>query len=215
MKRVSKLFAACLATAFAGMAFVAGAADEAPTTALGFTVKDIDGKEVDLAKKYDGKVCLIVNVASKCGLTPQYEQLTELHKKYKEKGLAILAFPANNFNEQEPGTDAEIKEFCATKYSVDFDLFSKISVKGDDQAPLYKYLTSAETNKDFAGDIGWNFTKFVIGKDGKVVARFDSKVKPDAPEVVKAIEDALAAEAAGGDEWDDLNVGNLSGQAVL
>jgi glutathione peroxidase len=214
MKRVSKsLFA--VAAAFVGMAFVAGAADEAPKTALSFTVKDIDGKEVDLAKKYEGKVVLIVNTASKCGLTPQYEQLVELQAKYKDKGLAVLGFPANNFNEQEPGTDAEIKEFCATKYSVNFDLFSKISVKGDDQAPLYKYLTSEETNKGFGGEIGWNFTKFVVGKDGKVVARFDSKVKPDAPEVVKAIEDALAAEAAGGDEWDDLNVGNLSGQAVL
>lgn len=215
MKRVSKSLFAFAAAAFVGMAFVAGAADEAPKSALSFTVKDIDGKEVDLAKKYEGKVCLIVNVASKCGLTPQYEQLVGLQTKYKEKGLAVLGFPANNFNEQEPGTEAEIKEFCASKYSVNFDLFSKISVKGDDQAPLYKYLTSEETNKGFAGEIGWNFTKFVVGKDGKVVARFDSKVKPDAPEVVKAIEDALAAEAAGGDEWDDLNVGNLSGKAVL
>jgi len=215
MKTASKLFAACLATAVVGAAFVAGAADEAPATALGFTVKDIDGKEVDLAKKYDGKVCLIVNTASKCGLTPQYEQLTALQEKYKEKGFAVLGFPANNFNEQEPGTDAEIKEFCATKYSVNFDLFSKISVKGDDQAPLYKYLTAEDTNKDHAGEIEWNFTKFVVGKDGKVVARFGPKVKPDAPEVVKAIEDALAADAGGDDEWDDLNVGNLSGQQVL
>lgn len=211
MKRVSFLLIACMVLALVG---VAQAEDKAPAGPLDFKVKDIDGKEVDLAKKYEGKVCLIVNVASKCGLTPQYEQLTELDKKYKEKGLAILAFPANNFNEQEPGTNDEIKEFCATKYSVDFDLFSKLSVKGEDQAPLYKYLTSDKTDKDFAGEIEWNFTKFIVGKDGKVVARFGPKVKPDAPEVVKAIEDALAAEA-GGSEWDDLNVGNLSGKAVL
>lgn len=211
MKRVSFLLIACMVLALVG---VAQAEDKAPAGPLDFKVKDIDGKEVDLAKKYEGKVCLIVNVASKCGLTPQYEQLTELDKKYKEKGLAILAFPANNFNEQEPGTNEEIKEFCATKYSVDFDLFSKLSVKGEDQAPLYKYLTAEETDKDFAGEIEWNFTKFIVGKGGKVVARFGPKVKPDAPEVVKAIEDALAAEA-GGSEWDDLNVGNLSGKAVL
>lgn len=208
MKRVSILMFACVA-----MALVAGAADT-PSTPLGFKVKDIDGKEVDLAKKYDGKVCLIVNVASKCGLTPQYEQLQALHKKYQEQGLAILAFPANNFNDQEPGTDAEIKEFCATKYSVDFDLYSKISVKGDDQAPIYKYLTSEESNKDYAGEIEWNFTKFLVGKDGSVVARFAPKTTPDDPKVVKAIEDALAAESAD-DEWDALGVGNLSGQAVL
>ena len=214
MKRVSKSLFAFAAAAFVGMAFVANAADKAPKSALGFTVKDIDGKDVDLAKKYEGKVCLIVNVASKCGNTPQYEQLVALQTKYKEKGFAVLGFPANNFKEQEPGTDAEIKEFCATKYSVNFDLFSKISVGGADQAPLYKYLTSADTDKDHAGEISWNFEKFVIGKDGKVVARFEPKVKPDAPEVVKAIEDALAAKG-GGDEWDDLNVGNLSGKAVL
>lgn len=214
MKRISKSLFAFAAAAFVGMAFVAGAADQAPKSALGFTVKDIDGKDVDLAKKYEGKVCLIVNVASKCGNTPQYEQLVALQTKYKDKGFAVLGFPANNFKEQEPGTDAEIKEFCATKYSVNFDLFSKISVAGADQAPLYKYLTSKETNKDHAGEITWNFEKFVIGKDGKVVARFEPKVKPDAPEVIKAIEDALAAKG-GGDEWDDLNVGNLSGQAVL
>lgn len=214
MKRVSLILTTCVALALAGVAQAADEKAEAPESPLGFTVKDIDGKEVDLAKKYDGKVCLIVNVASECGLTPQYEQLTELHEKYKEEGLAILAFPANDFNNQEPGSNEEIKEFCSTKYGVDFDLFSKISVKGDDQAPLYAYLTSEETNEDFAGEIEWNFTKFIVGKDGKVVARFAPKVKPDAPEVVKALEEALAAEA-GGDEWDDLDIGNLSGQQIL
>jgi glutathione peroxidase len=214
MKRLSLIVTACAALLLAGIAQAAEKAD-APAGPLAFKVKDIDGKEVDLAKKYEGKVCLVVNVASKCGNTPQYEQLEALHKKYQEKGLAILAFPANNFGGQEPGTEAEIKEFCKSTYGVEFDLFSKLSVKGDDQAPLYKYLTSEETNKDFAGDITWNFEKFLIGKDGKVIARFDPKTKPDDAKVVKAIEDALAAEAAGGDEWDDLNVGNLSGKAVL
>ena len=211
MKRASILAFACVAMALAGIAHAA----EAPTGPLGFKVKDIDGKEVDLAKKYDGKVSLIVNVASECGLTDKnYAQLAELHKKYQEKGLAILAFPANNFGEQEPGTDAEIKEFCTKEKKVEFDLFSKISVKGDDIAPLYDFLTSEKTNKDFAGEIEWNFTKFLVGKGGKVIARFGPKVDPEDPKVVKAIEDAIAKEA-GGDEWDDLDVGNLSGQAVL
>ncbi len=211
MKRASIMLFACVAMALTGIAQAA----EAPTSPLGFKVNDIDGKEVDLAKKYDGKVCLIVNVASKCGLTDKnYAQLNELDKKYKEKGLAILAFPANNFGEQEPGSDADIKAFCTKEKNVEFDLFSKISVKGDDQAPLYDFLTSEKTNKDFAGEIEWNFTKFLVGKDGKVVARFGPKVDPEDPKVVKAIDDALAA-SAGGDEWDDLDVGNLSGQAVL
>ncbi len=210
MKRVSILLFACVAMALAGIAQAA----DAPTSPLGFKVKDIAGKEVDLAKKYDGKVCLIVNVASKCGLTPQYEQLVALDKKYKEQGLAILAFPANNFDKQEPGSNEDIKAFCTKEFNVEFDLFSKLSVKGDDQAPLYQFLTSEKTNKDFAGEIEWNFTKFVVGKDGAVVARFGPKVKPDDPKVIKALEDAIAAEGDD-DEWDDLDVGNLSGQAVL
>lgn len=215
MKRVTFMLSACVALALAGVAQAAEEKAKAPESPLGFTVKDIDGKEVDLAKKYDGKVCLIVNVASKCGLTDDhYKKLTALHEKYKEKGLAILAFPANNFGNQEPGSNKEIQEFCSKEYGVDFDLFSKISVKGDDQAPIYEYLTSEKTNKDHAGEIEWNFTKFLVGKDGKVVARFAPKTMPDDPKVVKAIEDALAAEA-GGDEWDDLDIGNLSGQQIL
>ena len=209
MKRASILLFACVALVLAGLAQA-----EAPTSPLGFKVKDNSGKEVDLAKKYDGKVCLIVNVASECGLTDKnYEQLVEIDKKYKEKGLAILAFPANNFSGQEPGSDAEIKEFCAKK-NVEFDLYAKISVKGDDIAPLYNFLTSEKTNKDFAGEIEWNFTKFLVGKDGKVINRFGPKVDPKDPKVIKAIDDALAA-SSGGDEWDDLDVGNLSGKAVL
>jgi glutathione peroxidase len=210
MKRASILVLACVALALAGAAQAA----EAPTSPLGFKVKDISGKEVDLAKKYEGKVCLIVNVASKCGLTEKnYAQLNELHAKYKEKGLAILAFPANNFGGQEPGSEAEIAEFCAKK-KVEFDLYSKVSVKGDDQAEIYKFLTSEKTNKEFAGDIEWNFTKFLVGKDGKLAARFGPKVDPKDPKLVKALDDAIAAEGED-DEWDDLDVGNLSGQAVL
>jgi glutathione peroxidase len=169
---------------------------EGGAEALKHTVKDIDGKEVKLEDKYKGKVVMIVNVASKCGLTPQYEQLQALHEKYHDQGLEILGFPANNFGRQEPGTELEIKEFCASRYNVGFDMFSKVSVKDDSQEgtqhPLYKDLTREETNGQFAGDIKWNFTKFLVGKEGKVVARFEPKTKPDDAEVVKAIEAELA-----------------------
>ena len=158
---------------------------------LSYKVKDINGKDVDLSK-YKGKVLLIVNVASKCGLTPQYEQLEALHDKYAAKGLAILGFPANNFGAQEPGTNDEIKTFCTSKYNVKFDMFSKISVKDADIAPLYKDLTSEAKNGPFAGDIKWNFTKFLVGRDGKVVKRVEPKTKPDDPDVIKAIEAELA-----------------------
>ncbi|MBI5095927.1 MAG: glutathione peroxidase [Candidatus Hydrogenedentes bacterium] len=158
---------------------------------LTYKMKDITGKEVDLSK-YKGKVLLVVNVASKCGLTPQYEKLEALHEKYAPKGLAILGFPANNFGAQEPGTNDEIKTFCTTKYNVKFDMFSKISVKGDDIDPLYKDLTSAEKDGPFAGEIKWNFTKFLVGRDGKVVKRIEPKTTPDDPEVIKAIEAELA-----------------------
>ena len=158
-------------------------------------VLDIDGKEVDLAK-YKGKVVLVVNVASKCGLTPQYKQLVEVQKKYKEQGLVVLGFPANNFAKQEPGTNIEIKQFCSEKYEVNFPIFSKISVQGENKAPLYKELTSKKENGDFGGEIPWNFTKFLVGKDGKVVARFNPRVKPDAKEVVAKIESELKKEKA-------------------
>ena len=157
---------------------------------LGYTVKDIDGNDVDLAK-YKGKVVMIVNVASKCGLTKQYEGLQELYEAKKGDGLVILGFPANNFKEQEPGTNEQIKEFCTSKYGVEFPMFSKMVVKGAGQSPLYQYLTSKETNPKFAGDISWNFEKFLVGRDGQVVARFSPRTKPDAPEVVKAIEGEL------------------------
>ena len=157
---------------------------------LSYTMKDIDGNDVPLSR-YKGKTVLIVNVASRCGNTPQYEGLEKLYRIYHNKGLVVLGFPANNFGAQEPGTDEEIKEFCTTTYGVTFDMFSKISVKGDDQHPLYRYLTSAETNPGFAGDVAWNFTKYLVNREGKVVGKFGSKVKPMSEELVTAVEKAL------------------------
>lgn len=155
-----------------------------------FTVKDIDGKEVKLSK-YKGDVLLIVNVASQCGLTEKsYAGMEAIFKKYKDKGLKVLAFPANNFGGQEPGTNAEIKEFCAGK-NVTFDLFDKISVKGEGQAPLYAFLTN-HPDKNIAGDVQWNFQKYLVGRDGTVVAKFGPKTYPEEKPVVDAIEKALA-----------------------
>jgi glutathione peroxidase len=167
---------------------------QAPTGPLDFTMKDISGNDVALSG-YRGKVVVMVNVASRCGFTPQYRQLQALADKYAKQGLVILGFPANNFGGQEPGTDGEIAQFCSTTFHVTFDLFSKISVKGDDIAPLYRYLTSKETNPQFGGEIAWNFTKFLIDRDGHVVNRFASNVAPDAPAMVTAIEQALARPA--------------------
>jgi len=158
---------------------------------LDFTMRDIDGKDVKL-DTYKGKVVMIVNTASKCGLTPQYEGLQALYYTYKDQGMVILGFPANSFMGQEPGTEAEIKEFCTLKYKVTFPMFAKISVKGEDQHPLFNFLTNKATNPDFAGDISWNFNKFLIDRNGKVVARFEPKVKPDSPDVSTAIEKYLA-----------------------
>ena len=155
-----------------------------------YKMKDIDGKEVKLGQ-YKGDVLLVVNTASKCGYTPQYEGLEAIYEKYKGRGFYVLGFPANNFGSQEPGTESEIKEFCTTKYKVTFPMFAKISVKGADQDPLYAYLTSKEKNPDFAGDITWNFNKFLIDRNGKIVARFSSKEKPDSETVTKAIEKYL------------------------
>ena len=161
---------------------------KAPKSPLDFKVKTIDGKEVAL-DKYKGKVVLIVNVASKCGLTPQYDGLEKLYTKYKDKDFVILGFPANEFGRQEPGTNEEIKKFCTGKYNVDFDMFSKIVVKGKGQHPLYKYLTS---HAKPTGDIQWNFEKFLIGRDGQIAARFSPKVEPESDDVVKAVETELA-----------------------
>jgi glutathione peroxidase len=159
---------------------------------LEFTMKDIDGKDVKLSN-YKGKVLLLVNTASKCGLTPQYEGLQKVFDKYKDQGFVVMGFPANNFMGQEPGTETEIKEFCTLKYKVSFPMFSKISVKGEGLHPLYNFLTNKETNPDFAGDISWNFEKFLIGKDGRVVARFSPRTSPESEDIIKAIEKELAA----------------------
>ena len=152
------------------------------------TVKKIDGTEVDLAS-YKGKVVLVVNVASRCGYTGQYAGLQKLYDSYKDKGLVVLGFPANEFGAQEPGTDAEIATFCSSKYGVTFDMFSKIVVKGPNKAPLYKALTEGATP---AGEVGWNFEKFLIGRDGQIIGRYKSGVGPDAAELTKAVETALA-----------------------
>jgi glutathione peroxidase len=157
-----------------------------------FTMKDIDGTPVKL-DAYKGKVVMIVNVASKCGYTPQYEGLQTLYEKYKDQGFVILGFPANNFLSQEPGTEAEIKEFCSTKYHVTFPMFAKISVKGADQHPLYTFLTNKESNPGFDGDISWNFNKFLTDRNGKIVARFGSGDTPESEGVKTAIEKYLAA----------------------
>jgi glutathione peroxidase len=163
---------------------------EGNVSVLSYKMKSIDGKEVDLSK-YKGKVVLFVNVASQCGLTPQYKGLQALHDKYASDGLAIVGVPANEFGAQEPGTDLEIQKFCSAKYNVKFDMLSKVVVKGDGICPLYKHLTSKESNPKFAGDIKWNFTKFLVGKNGEVVARCEPRTDPQAPEVTKAIEAEL------------------------
>jgi glutathione peroxidase len=159
--------------------------------ALNFTVKNIDGKDVPLSN-YQGKVVMIVNVASQCGATPQYAALQDLQKAYKDEGFVVLGFPCNQFGQQEPGSAEEIKQFCTSNYNVTFDMFAKIDVSGEKASPLYKFLTSAETNPQHAGKIGWNFEKFLIGRDGKVVARFKTGVQPDDAQVVEAIKAELA-----------------------
>jgi glutathione peroxidase len=164
---------------------------------LDFTMKDIDGKPVKLAR-YQGDVILLINVASLCGNTPQYTDLEKIYEKYKEKGFTILAFPANDFLKQEPGSNKEIKEFCTSKYNVTFPLFSKIVVKGPGQAPLYKYLTDKKTDSQFGGDIDWNFAKFLVNRQGELVARFPAGTDPMKPEVIAAIEKELDAASPDG-----------------
>jgi glutathione peroxidase len=161
------------------------------SSVLDFTMKDIDGKEVPLSK-FQGKVLLIVNTASQCGFTPQYKGLQETFQKYKDQGFEVLAFPANEFGAQEPGTDGQIKEFCSTKYKVSFPLFSKIVVKGEGIHPLYEFLTSKTTDPKFAGPIRWNFAKFLVNRKGEVIGRFQPDVKPESAELTSAIEKALA-----------------------
>ena len=170
---------------------VSGGAAEAESP-LDFTVRSIDGEPVDLSQ-YRGTVVMIVNVASRCGFTKQYAGLQELYETYRDRGFVILGFPANNFLSQEPGTNEEIRQFCTTRFGVTFPMFEKISVKGDDIAPLYALLTDKKRNGEFGGKISWNFNKFLIGRDGTVVARFGSRAKPSSPDVIEAVESALAA----------------------
>ena len=174
----------------AAAAAAADKGDKKVPPALDFTLTDITGKPVELAQ-YQGKVVLLVNVASQCGYTPQYKGLQALYEKYGKDGLVVIGVPANEFGKQEPGTDAEISEFCTKNYGVTFPMMSKVVVKGPGICPLYQFLTSKETNAKFAGDVGWNFEKFLISRSGEVVGRFKSDVEPDAAELVKAVEAEL------------------------
>jgi len=176
----------CLAVAICALAMFAATRGQAASPLAG-EVKRIDGSKADLAD-YRGKVVLVVNVASRCGYTGQYAGLQSLYEKYKDKGFVILGFPANDFGAQEPGSDADIREFCSTKYGVTFPMFSKITVKGSGKSPLYASLTEAADPK---GEVSWNFEKFLIGKDGTIVGRFKSGVAPDDAKLVQAVEAAL------------------------
>ena len=160
---------------------------------LDFKMKSLDGKQIDL-NQYKGNVVLVVNVASECGLTPQYSQLQALHEKYGPKGLRVLGFPCNQFGRQEPGTAEEISEFCSSNYGVTFDLFEKVDVNGEDACPLYQLLTQINAKPKGAGDVSWNFEKFIINRDGKVVHRFEPQTKPDDPVLVGVIEGELKSD---------------------
>jgi glutathione peroxidase len=162
------------------------------TTFHDFTVKTIDGKQKSL-KDFAGQAVLVVNVASRCGLTPQYTALEVLSREYEGKGLTVVGFPCNDFAGQEPGTEAEIQSFCSTQYDVTFPLFAKIHVKGEEQAPLYAFLTGEDAQPKGKGDVTWNFEKFLIGKDGKVVGRFSPQTAPLDPELKSALDKATEA----------------------
>jgi glutathione peroxidase len=168
------------------------AADSVPEhdSVYSFTLEDIDGHPTAL-KDFRGKVLLLVNVASKCGYTKQYEGLQALYDKYRDRGLVVLAFPANNFGGQEPGTNEQIKQFCSATYGVTFPVFAKISVRGDDIHPLYRFLTNPQSNPRYAGDIAWNFTKFLVGRKGDLIGRYESAVDPLDGRLVTDVEAAL------------------------
>src|SRR5262245_14079423 len=157
---------------------------------LNFTMDSIVGRPVNLSN-YQGKVVLVVNTASECGFTYQYEGLQKLHRKYAAQGLSILGFPSNDFGQQEPGTNGEIQQFCKANYGVEFDMFSKVQVLGRGKVPLYEYLTSASTDPKFAGEIKWNFEKFLISRDGQIIGRFSSEIEPESRQMTSAIEAAL------------------------
>jgi glutathione peroxidase len=174
------------------MLFCAATLMAAEKTVYDFTLNSIDGQPAPLAA-YKGKVVLLVNVASKCGYTPQYSALESSYEKYKDRGFVIVGIPANNFGAQEPGSNQEIKTFCSSKFHVTFPMMAKVSVKGDDITPLYQFLTDKSSNPQSGGEIKWNFTKFLIGPDGRVIARFEPEITPDSPQVTSAIEEALAS----------------------
>ena len=188
------LLLTALFLAFAGIVGVAAPKpqDAKVPSPLDFKMEGIDGKEVDLSK-YKGKVVLLVNVSSKCGYTKQYTGLQAIYEKYEKKAFVVIGVPANDFGAQEPGTNEDIVKFCSSKYSVTFPMLAKVSVKGKEQTPLYAFLTSKETDPKFAGDIGWNFEKFLINKKGEVVGKFKSGVAPDSEELTKAIVAELEA----------------------
>ena len=191
MRRVIGLAMVLVVSATVGTATAAEKNAAKESNVLGHTMKSLSGSKVEL-DKYEGKVLLFVNVASKCGATPQYESLEALYEKYKEDGLVVLGFPCNQFGKQEPGTSEEIATFCEKNYGVTFPMFEKIDVNGDAAAPLYKHLTSKEAVGADAGPVKWNFEKFLVSRDGKVVARFRTPVQPDDPAVVEAIEREIA-----------------------
>jgi glutathione peroxidase len=164
----------------------------AEKTVYDFTLNSIDGQPISLST-FRGKVMLLVNVASRCGYTPQYSGLEALYEKYRDRGFVMVGVPANNFGAQEPGTNQEIKAFCTAKYHVTFPMMAKVSVKGSDITPLYAFLTDRSAHPSTGGEIGWNFTKFLIGPDGRVIARFDSAVEPDSEQLTSAVEKALAS----------------------
>ena len=172
------------------LAFFASVALYGASSVYDFTLTSIDGKTAPLAA-YKGKVLLLVNVASKCGFMPQYAALESVYEKYKDQGFVIAGFPANNFGSQEPGTNAEIETFCSRTYHVTFPMYGKISVAGSDKAPLYRFLTDKTAHPQTGGEIRWNFTKFLVDRTGRIVARFEPSVTPDSPEVIAAIEAAL------------------------
>ncbi len=184
----SIITAMLLTSVVASPTFSQGSKKQMDQPIYGFTMKTIDGKDQNLSE-LRGKVIMLVNTASFCGYTPQYKDLEEVYKRYKEKDFVVIGFPANNFGKQEPGSDGDIAAFCEKNYGVTFPLFSKISVKGDDIHPLYKYLT---TETPFKEEIKWNFTKFLVDKNGNVVARFESKVKPTDNAVISKINELVA-----------------------
>jgi glutathione peroxidase len=198
-----QLFSAAFLLSLFGAAFGRGAItvvkeptkEPAVASPLDFKVHDINGKEADLSK-LKGKVVLIVNVASQCGNTPQYKGMEAIYKKYADQGFVILGFPANDYGAQEPGSNEQIKHFCTSKYDVTFPMMAKISTKDPEKAPIYKFLTEKPTAGDFAGEVEWNFTKFLVDRNGNLIARFANGTKPEDAKVVAEIEKALAAKAA-------------------